>query len=255
MKRYIEAAVRCEIGRVRKNNEDNLYFCGKTLRQVNAGLTKTRKKKVSSSGSYFAVYDGMGGEACGEVASYLAAQEGKSCLKAAKKQEMPSKELLLQMCEKMNTRVCEATGKIVGRMGSTVVSALFDGDRVWICNLGDSRAFLLHDGILTQISEDHTDERFNLAMGIKRKPRLTQHLGVFDEELQLEPYLAEHTLQAEDRILLCSDGLTDMLFPDEICAIMQQHEDVKACVDQLVETALDRGGKDNTTVILCKVKE
>jgi len=254
MKQIIEAAIRCEIGKVRTNNEDNFYFDGKTLKKVNKGMPKTKHKVFSSDDVFFGVFDGMGGEACGEVASYMAASEVKAFHAQARKAGLTTEELLHAMCLRMNDAVCRQTVELSGgRMGSTAVSVLFEQDSVYVCNLGDSRAFRLRGGELVQLSEDHTDEKINLSLGIKRKPRLTQHLGIFPDEMILEPFVEKLELQAGDRYLLCSDGLTDMLTNEEICGIMLEQKDLTKCVDTLMDAALERGGRDNTTIIVCQV--
>jgi len=250
MKQYIEAAIRCEIGKVRENNEDNFYFGGKILREKNKGLRRTRQKRFSLDGTYLAVFDGMGGHQCGEKASYLAAKTVRKALKENKK----PKEKLLAMCNAMNDEICRTMKELFcGRMGSTLVSVLFEEEKAYICNLGDSRAFLLRDGTLEQVTEDHTDEKINKILGIKRRPRLTQHLGVYDEELELDPFIKEIELREQDRYLLCSDGLTDMLTEEEICEIMLAEKDTAKCVDKLMEQAMEHGGRDNTTVLVCDV--
>lgn len=251
MKWCIEAAIRCEIGKVRENNEDNFYFGGKLLNEKNKGQTRTMHKSFMDDGTYFAVFDGMGGHACGEKAAYLAAKTAKKSLKEEKKPW----DKLTAMCNAMNDEICRANKTLFcGGMGTTVVSVIFEDGKATLCNLGDSRAFWLREGTLKQVSEDHTDEKINKILGIKRKPRLTQHLGVYDEELELDPFLTEIELQAEDRFLLCSDGLTDMLTEEEICEIMLAEKDTAKCVDKLVEQALEHGGRDNTTVLVCDVK-
>lgn len=250
MKRRVNAAVRCEIGKIRSNNEDNFYFCGRCLPKINSGLKRTKHRSLGANGACFGVFDGMGGEQCGELASYLSAKTVKKCLK----EKRPAEELLRTMCERMNEQVCKAMESLpYGRMGSTMVSLLFEEDTVHVCNLGDSRAFLLRNGTLEQLSEDHTDEKINRLLGIHRRPRLTRHLGVFADELTMEPYIKTMEVQTGDRYLLCSDGLTDMLEEDEICEIMLAQKEPARCVDKLMAQAMERGGRDNTTVLVCDV--
>jgi len=242
VKYKIKAAVRCEIGTVRSNNEDNFYFGGKILNEKNRGLTKTKQKTFCRK-TCFGVFDGMGGQQWGEKAAWLAAKEARK-----------RRQSLSALCRRMNDAICDHMQRSgCGRMGSTAVMALFGKETVSICNLGDSKAFLFRDGSLQQLSEDHTDEKAVLALGLKRKPLLTQHLGLFSDELELEPYEKELGLHLGDRYLLCSDGLTDMLTQAEICEIMADGS-CGDCVDRLVDAALDHGGKDNVTVIVCEVK-
>lgn len=249
----IEAACGCNIGRVRKNNEDNFYFSGRMLPCDNNGLRMVYTQKINSDEMpLFAVFDGMGGEEAGEVASFQAANVTDKCAEQLKKYLIPPREFLEDMCAKMNRAVCEESQKLAfGRMGSTVASMLFVNDTAYVCNLGDSRVYRLRDNELMQLSEDHTEL---LPPNVTRKPRLTQHLGIFEDELRLEPHIAKGGIKKDDRYLLCSDGLTDMLSNAEICAILKDHQSVRQATAKLIDLALGHGGKDNITVILCRVK-
>ena len=101
-----------------------------------------------------------------------------------------------------------------------------------------------------QLSQDHTEGR---PGGEQTKAPLTQHLGMDPEEIAVEPYIAKGELRQKDQYLLCSDGLTDMLTNFEISDIMLRCEDVGECVDTLIRTALEHGGRDNITVIVGKI--
>ena len=88
---------------------------------------------------------------------------------------------------------------------------------------------------------------------MRKKAPLTQHLGINPEDFLIEPYIAKGELAAGDQYLLCSDGLTDMLSNLEISCIMSESETAEVCADRLVHAALERGGRDNVTVIVCRV--
>ena len=140
------------------------------------------------------------------------------------------------------------------RMGSTVVGLYFEKLFAYSFNLGDSKLFCLREKELVQISNDHTDEQYLNEKGIiNRKPRLTQHLGIDPAELQLEPCIKRFQYKRGDQYLLCSDGLTDMLKNSEIRELLLTEKNVKASVSRLIRQALERGGRDNVTVILCKI--
>ena len=131
----------------------------------------------------------------------------------------------------------------------------FHAGQVWICNLGDSRGYLLRGGKLLQISQDHTDAAFMQENGITgRKPYLTQYLGIDPDEMMIEPYIKSYYLQEGDTFLICSDGVTDMVEEQEICRILAHNEDVGDCVDLLIQAALDGGGKDNITAIVVRME-
>ena len=186
----------------------------------------------------------------------MAAQTAKQHQKILADFIQPPKAYLTDLIQKMNDAVCQRSDELgSGRMGSTAVMLFLNPDYAYVCNVGDSRAFRLREDEFIQISEDHTDARFLAEQGIRRKPSLTQHLGIWPDEMELEPYVAKGQLQDGDQFLLCSDGLTDMVSNAEISAIMKEYEDVRLCVDTLIERALEQGGKDNVTVILVRIKE
>lgn len=254
----IEAACSCHIGRRRTNNEDNFYFDNRLLPKINRGLKMAVAiEQPLDREQCYGVFDGMGGENYGEEASFLAAAVAKNSKKQNEEYVYPPRQYLTELIEKMNETICERSEELgSGRMGSTAVMLYLGGEYAYVCNVGDSRAFRLRQDEFMQISEDHTDARFLAEQGITgRKPSLTQHLGIWPDEMVLEPYVAKGRLQAGDQYLLCSDGLTDMVSHTEICAIMKEEPDCRHCVEALIQKALENGGKDNVTVILVRVKE
>lgn len=141
-------------------------------------------------------------------------------------------------------------------MGSTAVLLGVCREGAYVVNVGDSRAFLWRGGALRQLSVDHTDQ-FLLARQKepRRKPRLTQPLGIEPEEMVIESAVAELSARTGDVFLLCSDGLTDMVSENEICGVLRRMSAVKAGTEDLLDLALGRGGRDNVTVILCRLEE
>ena len=252
----IEAAVGGNKGRIRSNNEDNLFFAGKTLEQENEGLRRAVGQRFSTDSEVcFCVFDGMGGEESGEGASYTAARAMKEYFDTAKEYIRSPRQTFTELCVQMNDAVCkEAESLEYGRMGTTMVSLLFALDEVYVCNIGDSRAFRLRDNEWLQLSQDHTERLPVNVDERKHKPRLTQHLGIFPDELTLEPYIAKGDLRRGDQYLLCSDGLTDMLTNVEICAVLKEEKRTKRCAERLIDLAIEHGGRDNITVILCRVR-
>ncbi len=258
MTKCVSAACGCSMGKIRANNEDNLLFFGKTLPANNSGFHKPiTDAQGLDKPLCFAVFDGMGGEDYGEIAAFTAAQTLKTCLAEAADFLVPEKRLLTDACEKMNEAVC-AKAQSLGteRMGTTALIAYFTSKDVYVCNLGDSRAFRLRGGEFLQLSQDHTEREILLERGITdQKPRLMQYLGIDPQELALEPYVAKGELNLGDQYLLCSDGLTDMLTNLEIACILRQAESPEDAVKELIKAALANGGRDNITVVVCKVIE
>ena len=243
-------------GLKRKNNEDNFYFDGQYMQSDNHGIEEILEAGMEQQGDgFFAVFDGMGGMDFGEIASYTAAKVTKEFF--SRKENMnpcdvtPSLEIL---CQKLNASVFQAgADRGSERVGSTLVGLYFHAGQVWVCNIGDSPAYLLRDGILTQISQEHTDAAYVKEQGLTRKPWLTQYLGVDPEEMRIEPYVKSRYLRSGDCFLVCSDGVTDMVDEQAICNILTQEKDPAMCVKKLTDAALAGGGVDNITAIVCKV--
>lgn len=251
---YVSAACAVNLGKIRRNNEDNLYFNGFILPQENMGLDQI----MTFDGALrtpvcYGVFDGMGGEARGEEASYIAAKT----LKDVVEKNGADTQTVLCALDKANLAICEAADRHrEGLMGSTAVTLCVDSEEAHICNLGDSRVYLLRAEILRQLSEDHTDQALLEACGIKnRRPRLTQHLGIPPTELILEPHCTSIGIQPGDRFLLCSDGLTDMVQAAELEQIMRIGSDAVSVVNILMKAALQNGGYDNITAIVCEITE
>ena len=249
MKLY--GACGCHMGKIRKNNEDNLLFDGKDMSSDNKGLEEIWTLEWSTERRrYDAVFDGMGGENFGELASFSAAEALRAELPELLASDRPVDEEFKDLSQRLNLAVvAEKERMLTTHMGTTMVSFCFEGDTVWACNLGDSRAYRLRDGVLTQLSEDHVEKWGNHG----KKAPLTQHLGIEPEEMLLEPTVVSDRMQDKDQYLLCSDGVTDMLTDEEIAEILGRTGSVEECVKALIAAALDNGGRDNITAILYRV--
>lgn len=248
----IEAACGCHTGNIRKTNEDNFFFEGKCLPADNTGLkTPVSFEQPVKNGLCLAVFDGMGGENYGELASFAAARQLQQTQRTMTDFFVPEKKYLLQLTQQLNHAVVQKKEELLTeKMGTTMVALYFTNRRVYVCNVGDSRAYRLRAGEFQQISLDHTEKRPGRE---GRKAPLTQHLGIAPEDMLLEPHIAKGELAAGDIYLLCSDGLTDMLTNFEIADILLRGTDAEACAQALLQAALANGGKDNVTVIVCKI--
>lgn len=252
MRYTIQAACGCNTGKIRKNNEDNFYFDGKCLERENDGLKHpVCVEETLRNGMCIAVFDGMGGENFGEYASYAAARQMQLTERSLLDFFIPEKKYLERLAQQLDEAVVKAQQEMcTDRMGSTMVSLYFAGQYVYVCNVGDSRAYRLRDGEFLQLSTDHIEKRPGRET---RKAPLTQHLGFGSDEIEIEPYIAKGKVKRGDMYLLCSDGLTDMLTNFEISDIMFKSEDAESCVQALVQSALEHGGRDNITVIVCRL--
>ena len=233
------------IGNIRSVNQDN-YICDGCY--MDTGDTPIEfplcGTKISKENSLFGIFDGMGGEECGEIASYIASKTA-STIEIGKEATAD----LSMFCHKANAEICDyATSREVSAMGTTAAMLAFTEKEVVLCNIGDSKIFRLCDGALEQISKDHVAVS---AFGVK--PPLSQNLGIPPDELVIDPYLALGAYNDGDVYLICSDGLTDMVPNEEITQILIS-EPIEEAIMLLLDRALANGGKDNTTIILCKIE-
>ncbi|MBQ3417760.1 MAG: serine/threonine-protein phosphatase [Ruminococcus sp.] len=242
---HIEYGCVSSVGKIRKNNEDNFYADAHIREEIDSVDDAVVSGEVrSDSNECFAVFDGMGGEALGEVASFVAASHTADFLKDKDQFE----EYIYELSEILNQKVAEETqARSLVLMGTTAAMVQFAQNAVYILNAGDSRVYRLSRRELVQISVDHTAR----SWGGKA---ITKFLGMPEEAGPLSPYLAEAKYRSGDIYLLCSDGVSDMLSDEEIEEILKEKKPADAMCRDLVDKALEKGGVDNTTAIVCKVK-
>ena len=249
----IEYAYTCHIGKIRNNNEDNFWCCGDSLESQNQGMSHIRSGRMKQSEyPLLAAFDGMGGESCGEMAAFLAAESCGKHYKTIKDGIQNDPERFLnELCDNMNKAVCDyGRANKINSMGTTAALLAFAEEAVYSCNLGDSRIYRSDNEKFCQISKDHVFGR-----NLFGKAPLTQYLGMEEENLQLEPTISRQEIKMGDRFLLCSDGITDMLSDGEIADILSRDISVEETVELLVDRALKKGGRDNITVVLCEIME
>lgn len=239
----------CNMGNVRKYNQDNFWCNGKYLEEINRGIAEIYcGEQAANENPVYAIFDGMGGEQKGEAASYIAST---ILDKVMKDDPRPRDEAFFaNLFRQINAQVCQYGSEHgIHNIGSTGALVAFDNNGVTICNIGDSPILHFHKGVLTQVSVDHV-----LATDRKKAP-LTQFLGVPLDEFIIEPHTATLPVCDKDRFLICSDGVTDMISRDDICAIMSAESDIAMCTQRLLCTALNNGGVDNTTLIVLEVNK
>lgn len=204
----------------------------------------------------YVVCDGMGGHAAGEVASEIAA----ATIVQYAPRKLDAYELG-QAVETANLAVIRAAQEGKGRagMGTTCTAAMLENERLVIAQVGDSRAYLLHNGRLQQITRDHSLMTDLIEAGqitpeeAKFHPQRSVITRALGSDPRTEPDLYEINVTTGDRLLLCSDGLTTMLEDYEITEIMQRCADPQRCATRLVDQAVAAGGIDNVTVIVVDV--
>ena len=240
----IEIACVTHTGYVREKNEDSFYVDGLFPDQKHGNMSKPLQDIFFTDMlKTVAVFDGLGGENAGEAASYTAAQKLSELCQI----EKIKKTDIMHMMRTMNKAVCsKAEQDGLGQIRTTATILFFQDQYAYVANVGDSPVYILRKGRLKFIAEKHTD-------GEILKPSLTQCLGIPEEELLIEPYIAGIEIQVGDVFLICSNGLTDMLREVQIRKILKKRWPAFRMAKQLLSKALENGGFDNITAICCKV--
>lgn len=222
---------RSDVGCVRPHNEDS-YLVQSPL---------------------FCVCDGMGGHAAGEVASSIAVE---TIAKTAPQSADAAR--LAAAVEAANAAVIEAALNGLGKpgMGCTATCAYIENDTLAIAHVGDSRAYLLHEGTLIRVTRDHSyvEELVDAGEITADEARVHPNRSVITRALGSDPAMyADHFIlhiEEGDRLILCSDGLSSMIPDSDIENIATQSSTAQICVDNLVDAALAAGGHDNVTVVV-----
>lgn len=251
------SVVICGAGKVRPENQDNYYMNGAYKADPSDNTTHRIQSRASDQALY-AVADGMGGEKHGELASFMTVRAMDSIDRTG------GSDAIVSYLLDRNAEICrfiEAHGGV--RSGSTFVGLCMNGDTADLVNIGDSRAYMLRDSHFWQISKDHTVVQRMLNMGIITKEqmrthperhKLSQNLGIFPDEMIIEPHTSRATLMEGDLFLLCSDGLYEMVEDEKIEDILLHSANISDMATELYTSAIDMGGVDNITVLLIKVE-
>jgi len=251
----VEVAAKTDVGCVRANNEDNFGY------DLRYGI--------------FVVCDGMGGQAAGEVASKLgvdtllsyfrrAAQTGEYQQAGAPMDGLSKEGTALASAIRLANHTIFETGQqqtASAGMGSTLVAALIKGNALSIANVGDSRIYLIRQGVIQQLTQDHS-----LVMEQVRRGYLTREqaehsemqniiLKALGSEESVDPDVEDLVVLAGDTLLMCSDGLTKYIHDNEILQMVSAGETLSQRCSALVQTAKHRGGDDNITCLLLRMVE
>ena len=238
---HIEFGARSDQGKVRDSNEDTCI--------VNVGHRT------------FLVADGMGGHAAGEVASKIAASTVEEILSESNPSSKPG-TLLEHAVQEANTRVYETQiEKPEYRgMGSTLTVLSFSDSRFHVAQVGDSRAYLLREGVLDQLTRDHSvvwplyENGILTKEDISRHPQknlITRSIGTYP---QVDVDLQDNAACEGDIFLLCTDGLTDVLSDQDIARTLSAVQiTAQELAERLVDAANEAGGPDNITVVVVRL--
>ena len=230
-----------DVGKRREINEDYIY---------------TSDKMVGNLPNLFIVADGMGGHNAGDYASKHAVEKAVEVIENYT-QEYDAENILQKAIDDANTYINKMSRKDerLKGMGTTFVAATIDQNHVTVANVGDSRMYVIND-FITQITKDHSlvEEMVDMG-GIDReaarthpdKNIITRAIGV--KEYVLVDFL-DVCLGGNEKLLLCTDGLTNMLKDDEIHRIINGSNSLSEAGERLIEAANENGGRDNIAVVL-----
>ncbi|MDQ3986804.1 MAG: Stp1/IreP family PP2C-type Ser/Thr phosphatase [Actinomycetota bacterium] len=234
----VAVGAKTDVGQIREANEDSYLV----------------------EGPLFVVADGMGGHIAGDVASSTAVEV---IANRSSEASAENPQTLAGIVRGANNAIFEkaASDPAFHGMGTTCTLVLLDENRAHIAHVGDSRAYLLREDSLRQVTEDHTlvarmvKEGRLRAEDAERHPQrsiITRALGV-DADVEVD--LTTLDLKDGDRIMLCSDGLSSMIDNDTIAGVLRSEEDPQSAADSLVDLANRAGGEDNVTVVVIDVTE
>jgi len=247
----LEFVARTDVGRVRDHNEDYLGYS-----------SPATPAQVRTHGWLFVLADGVGGHEKGEVASKTAVESVVAGFPNAKDGESHS-ALLQRLVQQANTSVFETAvmgGREHAGMATTIVACALRYDRVSVAHVGDSRCYLIRNGKAAQITRDHTVVGEQVRLGILTAQEaaegetshiLSRSLGT---ELIANVDVNDHQIFAGDVLLLCSDGLHGSVDASEMAAVCGLGQDLHLAADKLVALANDRGGGDNISVQLIRIR-
>ena len=246
----LEVAGRSDVGRVRSSNEDSYGY------DQRLGV--------------YVVCDGMGGHAAGEIASRIAVDSVLAYFRDKEPMAADASlidapigaQLLADAVNKANESILQYAdqNEATAGMGTTLVAARFCDGRFTIAHIGDSRIYLLRDGELVQLTEDHSFVMEQVRRGVltlqEAKQSAAQHiitraLGTGDDS---PPDLAEFPAQEGDVLLLTTDGILRHVEDQEIKAVLLQIPSLQVACDMLVDAANEGGGEDNATCLLLRVR-
>lgn len=235
-----DCASASDTGRERPHNEDAIY--------------------LNASSGLLLLADGMGGYNAGEVASRMAIEQARDTLiqMASDEADAPVTAALQRAFFEANAAILAAAARrpeCLG-MGTTLVGAVVHNHLVSFAHVGDSRLYLLRNRQLARLTHDHSVGQAMIDAGVldERAARLSTLRGVLTRALGVEPAVdadaGQFEWQAGDRLLLCSDGLTDMIDDAQIASVMAAEGSALEIAGALVHAALDAGGHDNVSVVL-----
>jgi serine/threonine protein phosphatase PrpC len=251
-----------DVGLIRQNNEDSFLITDLTT-GLRTADTSELTHAIGESGSLLIVADGMGGAEAGEVASQMAVDLVARLFfdqLSTKVSIEPETfvETLKYSVQEANHIVFEegrANAQLKG-MGTTLTAAAIHGESIFFAQLGDSRAYLIRNGFITQMTRDQSLVAQLVASGslspeeAKLHPQRNVILQALGVQPQVDVIISAAELRKGDRVVMCSDGLSGKLEAEEIKEVLETWLEPKTACQHLVQLARERGGEDNITVIV-----
>lgn len=266
MELKLSGYVSSNAGTKKHANEDN-YLMNGVMNAASKLTSESAWKPLRRKAfAYAAVLDGMGGGEGGQLASLLAAGELKTTLEKIDNPVMEevADRVVYQGFLNANGRIVEERKKR-SILGTTATVICIQGQKAKVYHLGDSRAYLLREGKLMQLTKDQTLAQLKIDAGIynpgdvqieKDKNLLTEYVGADETMISIRPLESNWlVLKPGDKILLCSDGLYHMCPDEQIKDILQVQAGCKELAERLVYKALEKGGTDNITCLVLQVGE
>jgi serine/threonine protein phosphatase PrpC len=258
----LTVAAKTDVGKVRTNNED-AFVVADLNRGDRSSLQSATDFDVKAAGILLAVSDGMGGEQAGEVASALVVETLRRVLAENAPETEESKTAITRLIETAVTKANEevfaaAVDPNKRGMGATLTAIYVNGAEAYIVEIGDSRAYLLRGRRMRQMTKDQSFVQLLLDSGAiteeeaENYPHKNIILQAFGQQKKLNIALGRLTLRRGDRLLLCSDGLSNKVTPDEMREVICDSPTLDAAATKLIEMANERGGDDNSTVVLAE---
>lgn len=245
---------RTDKGLLKENNEDNIYIDGNFVPDVDIASAAFCIDKERFEHTV-AVFDGIGGADCGEFASLAAAMLLKEC---DIKRITDINECIYEL---NNAVLVEVRKRKIRGMGSTAAVVHIEDNELHYANVGDSRIYLYDGGQLEQLSVDHTRNQMLKDLGINDEEllkrydhQLSQNLGISEDDFIIEPATGCRKLKDGDIVILCSDGITDVVSDIEIEELLSNNTgaDVQFITNNLFDLAIEKASRDNLSLIVLK---
>ena len=248
----ITAGAKTDTGQ-RPNNEDRF------------AVVDTRKRQIRADGVLI-IADGMGGRSFGEQAATAAVETTEDALAelldSRQTGEVVVADALATALRRANSRVYELASEDEDRkgMGTTCVAAVVEGERLYIAHAGDSRAYLLRDGLLRQLTHDHSyvAEQVRAGAITEEGAKSSRFRNIITRAVGIEPTMeaevSEADVQPGDTLLLCTDGLSNIVAEEDITRALMQASSPQSAADKLVQMAVKSGGRDNITAVVARLQ-